>query len=228
MMQINHPYEYAYTPNSNIFARNGNNILYKSHNTETLHSPLREFADNCYKMELKRRHISSKKIFPLLTYGNNAQLPDYFKNSLLPDSRSSIQDLRRHNQSKKIFLDKVGQQECKQEQVFQRKRRCNYPNSNFKEGREYQPHEFVINPERYERKYNLRKFDIISGEKNIPYEHFYNGAQNNYFKDFQKCSFPTTERNDIRTILNRYSKLNGGEFIRNVKRSNCFNNEQFY
>lgn len=217
-MKIYYPFQFQYTPDPEPSVISNKRYCYNKCNTESDHSPLNDPLKNVYLLMDQKKARSTKKVYPFLSTGNNVELPDYMKLPQLPPNKMSLEHVPKYHICKKSFGNKYNNQceTVKSCDILFHSRKRKFPNVsqiNMKM-EEYQPNvNYIRNKDQflreYNRKYNVRSFDIISNNNYIPYENV-PIPEKNYFSNLIKSTTPRTSRDEVRRdLINRYKLLNG-------------------
>lgn len=188
-----------------------------NHNQESKYSPLNDPGMNVYPIQSIYYRPSPKKVFPCYTFGNNSELPEYFKLPNLYENRYSI-DHSAKKRNKKLFIHNINSSHIfTQNSQCERKRGRRYIASLTANNQNNQHYQITINQTDLNRKYGIRQFDIISNRNYIPFQYIQPSHQKNYFSNLFKINQHIGNDNELRRITNRYRKLNGGQYVNQLK-----------
>ena len=188
-------------------------------NTSSLNSP----SYHVYlPLPQSSRFKSRKRIFPDISYGNNAESPYYLSIPSLPNNRYSVDHLPKYSQGKRMFTHN---RNCSNDyntnepplhlrtrnyNRAQHKEECNSSNNNTLK---VVPSEEFLND--YARKYSIREYDIISN--NVYEKPGYRPVENkNIFRSVGNICFRDDNVKQKINIINRYKLLNNGKVSENL------------
>ena len=154
--------------------------------------------------------ISSKKVFPLLSSGNNVELPTYFINKNLPANQLTQAHQPRYQNSKKITkplrLATENETSTRNKKFVTHRRMFSESKESACDWNYIRDRDKFI--EEYNRKYCVRSYDIITNNNVNRYQFEEFAAQKKYFSNILKMKTPITERNKIRKdLVSKYVKI---------------------
>ena len=161
------------------------------------------------------RFKSKKRLFPDITYGNNAESPYYLSIPSLPNNRYSVNHLPKYAQGKRMFTHKLtcSNEHEREPPLHVRTRNYNREQQRNKEECKIVPTEEFLND--YARKYNIREYDIISN--NVYAKPGYRPVEDkSIFRSVGNICFRDDNVKQKINIINRYKLLNNGKVSENL------------